>query len=180
MLSKRHLVIALTLLAGCETREPSTEAETRPPAPVVTETPPSPWRSVGGSKQVALPADEIGPALADAIATARRTADDARKRWSETPPDDRASWAIKWRATTGDGGHEFVWVEPIAWSGFRIEGRLASPPQRPLACGRGRDELVSFPADELADWVRYARADFSGKHEGGFTMEALEQSFGPP
>ncbi|MHC5113181.1 MAG: DUF2314 domain-containing protein [Planctomycetota bacterium] len=165
----RLFLVAACLLAGCEHepvvthRAPEDDAA-GPPRPM--------WVERDGSEQATVAVDD--EELADAIAEARRTAEDARRRWDLAPLHERPRWAVKWHAPTADGGHEYVWVEPMHWSLFRVEGRLASPPRRELACGRRQDELVSFPSAELADWI-YRPAH--GPHEGGFTVNVLEGRF---
>ncbi|MCP3904452.1 MAG: DUF2314 domain-containing protein [Planctomycetes bacterium] len=165
------LVVLAMLAVGCDLEPPSArEASTDD---VATNAPAPTWAQRDGSDQVAVRAGDTE--LADAIAEARRTAEGARRRWDEASSHERSLWAVKWRAPTADGHHEFVWVEPLHWSLFRIEGRLASPPRRDLACGRGRDELVSFPSDELTDWIYRPP---TGPDEGGFTVNVLERRYG--
>ena len=180
-------LLAGLLLLGCEPSEPS--------APGVAEeaieptTQPSPWRTVDGWAQIALPAGEGDPEMEAAMAEARRTAAEARRRWYHAPAGQRANWYVKWAAPTAasvsgsldgskTGGAEYVWVQPASWSAFRIEGRLASPPQSALACGKQRDEVVSFPAEQLADWLYLAEGRMNGRREGGFTVDLLEGRFG--
>jgi hypothetical protein len=84
---------------------------------------------------------------------------------------------------TADSLTEHVWVQPINWSPFRVEGVLLSKPLRPLECGRSAGELVSFPIDELADWLHYAAdpaTNPDAPFEGGFTVKTLEQTYGRP
>jgi hypothetical protein len=50
---------------------------------------------------------------------------------------------------------EHVWVRPVSWSRFRIEGRLAS-------------------------WLHLLDGTIDGRREGGFTIDLLEQRHGPP
>ena len=133
--------------------------------------------------------------LRDAAAQAQRTARTARERWLEAPPSARDHWAVKWAAplTRGDelrpGGDdapperppvEYVWVIPVSWSPWRIEGVLASTPQRRIGYVVG--DLVGFPVDELADWVHTqdgpVHSHFRGRREGGFTVRVLEREFG--
>ena len=159
----RALLLALVAVgAACETREPPPASTTPAPAPAA-DRPAGLWRTVDDSPQLAIARGADDPALAEAVARARSSAPEAQERWRDTPPDRRGGWGIKWRAPTVDEGVEYLWVEPLAWSRFRIEGRLASPPQRALACGKGQDELVGFPIEELVDWVRYERADFTAR-----------------
>jgi uncharacterized protein YegJ (DUF2314 family) len=134
------------------------------------------WRQVGGSSVVAVETGNPGGPEADlarAVAEARRTAPAARLRFLASSAEERGAWAVKWAAPTEEGGIEHVWVEPVTWSLFRIEGRLASPPLRALACGRGLDEMVGFPTAELVDWLRQPAG--AGQREGGFTADVLER-----
>jgi uncharacterized protein YegJ (DUF2314 family) len=168
---------AAVLAGGCEVE--SETPERTAVAPVTAPKPaPSAWRTIDESPQVAVPADAPDAALASARERARASMDDARTRWAAATEDERRSWAIKWAAPTVGGGVEYVWVEPLTWSTHRIEGRLASPPQHELTCGRTKDELVGFPAEELADWVHYLEGDPTGPREGGFTVDVLERRFG--
>ena len=170
MFRQLPLAVLSFALVGCIDDPPPPRGDdvaTAPPAP------PALWSEVDGSQQVVLTPDAEDEALRAAIERARDTAEDARRRWLATPPDERGEWAVKWCAPTDDGGIEYVWVEPMTWSPFRIEGRLASPPRRALACGRALDEIVGFPVEELVDWMREG-----AEREGGFTVEVLEQRYG--
>jgi uncharacterized protein YegJ (DUF2314 family) len=163
---------AAAAVAGCDRPEEPAPA----PAPITAPepAPPSAWREVDGSRIVAVAADD--ERLRAAMREARRTAPAARGRWAAMDEAGRARWAIKWAAPTVDGGREYVWMRPVAWSPFRIEGRLASPPQRMLESGRVLGDLVSFPHDELADWF----LENGAQHEGGFTLRVLDEHFGAP
>ena len=93
----------------------------------------SAWRTIDGSATAAAGAADTE--LASAIARARSTAQDARQRWATDPAANRAGWAVKWAAPTTEGGVEHVWIRPTAWSRHRIEGWLASPPQKGTEAG---------------------------------------------
>jgi hypothetical protein len=174
------LLLALAALAaGCEPPAPTTVARDEPEA--VEPAPAAPrWQRADGSLQVALPADADDEELAAAIAEAQRTADDARRRWALTRPESRRGWLVEWAAETEGEGTEFVWVEPLHWSLHRVEGRIASPPQRPLAAGRGLGDLVGFPAGELVDWIEPGPGAYGEPARGGFTVAVLEARFGRP
>jgi uncharacterized protein YegJ (DUF2314 family) len=185
-------LIALLVICGgegCETRSDPGSADVRGPEAADADAPAgNDWREIDGSPQVALPADADDEALAAAIARARATAEQARLRWRGTPPEQRRGWAIRWAAPTADGAIEYLWVEPISWSRHRIEGRLANPPQRELACGKDLDELVGFPIAQLADWIgppgEGATAAAEGESAtgeaftGGFTVRLMRQRHG--
>lgn len=170
------LLLALAALAACEPGDsgaPAAAAGRDGPT-----TMPSQWHVGEASARVGWPEDEDpGPMIA-AIAEARNTAEAAAERWRIAADQDR--WAVKWEAPTADGGVEYVWVAPLTWSAFRIEGTLASEPETELACGRGAGAIVAFPVEELADWVHYLSDDPAGTREGGFTITVLEKRFGRP
>lgn len=169
-------VAVVLAMAACE--EQPAIAPGKPP---LTPTPDgSAWRSVGGSDSIAIPTADADPELAAAIAQARSTAGEAQRRWAAEPEAARNGWAVKWAAPTAEGGVEHVWVRPTGWSRHRIEGWLANPPQVVLRCGRVQGELVSFPAEELSDWARFARGTPGDPIEGGFTIRVLETRFGRP
>ncbi|MHC4210936.1 MAG: DUF2314 domain-containing protein [Planctomycetota bacterium] len=165
-----------SLLAACEQQEPPPALE---PPPVTTADAGSSWRTLDGSDGAAVAAEANDPILAEAIDRARATAEQARRRW-QADPAGGDTWSIKWAAPTAGGGVEHVWVRPLSWSRFRIEGRLASPPQARLLCGRKAGELVSFPAEELSDWLHLLDGTTDGRREGGFTIDLLEQRHGRP
>ena len=175
------LLALLTLVAsaapGCDTR-PEQPAPQPQPAPE-PEPEPSAWRIVDESPQLALPEDFDDEVMRAAIVKARQTASDARMRWLDAPPEDLARWAIKWAAPTIESGVEHVWVVPVNWSPFRIEGHLANPPQRELECGKSLNDLVSFPIEQLVDWVHtIPRAEEPEAREGGYTIKVLEARYG--
>lgn len=170
----------LALLAGCAKREPSASAPQ--PSAVAESEPPSQWLGDAESPFVAIDSEPDEAAIAAAIRQARATADQARTRWLAASADDRARrWAVKWAAPTmsetGDGV-EHVWVCPVNWSAFRIEGVLLSEPFAQLACGKTRGEIVGFPIEEISDWMHLKSDDIRGPRDGGFTMHVLEERFG--
>lgn len=170
------VAVLLAAMAGCD-EQPAIAPAEMPLSPA----PDGPaWRRGNGSEMVATPPPDADPQLAAAITQARSTADQARRKWASTPAQARGSWAVNWAAPTVDGGVEYVWVRPTGWSQYRIEGWLANPPQAALACGRVQGELVSFPADELSDWARFAEDDPDHPVEGGFTIRLLDGRFGKP
>lgn len=168
--------LAVLAAAACERGEAPRPLD---PPPRTTPDVGSAWRTLEGSTGVAVAGTADDPALAAAIDRARASAEQARERW-RADPGRRGSWAVKWAAPTVGGDVEHVWVRPLAWSRFRIEGRLASPPQTALACGRQAGDLVSFPAEELSDWLHLLDGTVDGRREGGFTIDVLEQRHGPP
>jgi uncharacterized protein YegJ (DUF2314 family) len=147
------------------------------------------WRvdEVEGQSSIRLAIDEepLKSALDEAIAKARETADAAREQWRASPESQRDRWAVKWAAPIqGDEqAVEHVWVQPLHWSAFRIEGVLLSQPDRPLDVPSeqpNRGELVSFPAEQLSDWVRYHTLDPAGPRDGGYTIDVIEHHAGRP
>ncbi len=168
-------ILILSLAAGCERDAPLPVVA----PPVTPEQSDSPWRTAEDSTLLAVPAEQAA-ALSRAIDLARASAADASELWAAADPRARGRWAVKWEAPTADRSLEYVWVRPLSWDRHRIEGVLASPPQRPLQCDRVAGELVAFPVSELADWVHYVDGSPDGRREGGFTIDALEARFGQP
>ena len=175
----RAAVMGLTLIhlvSGCEERDPSPDSSgvrAATTAPAATN-----WRTIDGSSQIAVPQESPPADLENAIGEARSTMGDARLRWQQASEEQRRHWAVKWKATTTDGGLEFLWVRPLSWSRFRVEGELANPPQRPLATGAGLGDVVSFPMEDAVDWVHFIEGDPNGRREGGFTMDLFDAGGG--
>ncbi len=169
----------LMLNCGCERTADQPQAES-PPAVLA----PSPWRESGDSWQIALKRDLDQPELADAIAQAQATMDEAREQWLVTSSADRTNWAVQWAAPavteTGAETTEHVWVQPLHWSPFRVEGVLLSEPLTELVAGKSRGELVGFSSEEVTDWVHFVTGDREGERHGGFTIDALQKRFGSP
>ncbi len=187
LILRSWIVITLTSLliafGGCsETDVPPSET-TRRPVQLQEESKPSPWQIIDGSAQIALANETEDAELADAIAKAQASADEARKHWQSATNDERYQWAIKWAAPTIDGEVEHIWIKPITnWSKFRIEGKLANQPLAELACDKTLGQAVSFPIEELSDWVQIISGtnDDEALQKGGFTIKLLEQRFGEP
>jgi uncharacterized protein YegJ (DUF2314 family) len=167
-----------TFLSGCADQR---ESE---PSPHEARPRPSQWSQQNGSHVVAVPGEARDAQLAAAIAQARATAPDARLRWLGSSPEERQRWAVKWAAPTTGDSIEHVWVRPVNWTRFRIEGVLATQPINELAGGKSLGELVSFPIDELSDWALFASSNggmnFQRTIDGGFTMRLLEERYGRP
>jgi len=156
----------------------------------------SPWRERENSITIAV-SDEADAELAAAIRQAQATAEQARLCWEQaSSPAERERWAVKWAARLApaidDEGTsaaappsdapliEHVWVRPLNWSPFRIEGILATAPLGELESGKRLGDLVSFPIEELSDWVYFLADDDDAAFEGGFTIKALQQRYGEP
>lgn len=186
MILRSWTVISLASLlvatCGCsESEDTPVEAIARP-AQLQNQAKPSPWQIINGAARIALVSETNDQELADAIAQAQSSADEARKRWQNATNQQRNQWAIKWAAPTVDGNIEHVWVKPIlAWSKFRIEGKLANQPLAELACDKTLGQSVSFPIEELSDWVFMTEgSDDEALREGGFTIKLLKQRYGKP
>lgn len=167
--------LALNVIGGCAEEPPPAKAQP-------TEVKSSAWKSANGATVVSAD-DASDESLRAAIEQARKTAETARARWTQADDADRAHWAIKWAAPTFDQRIEYVWVRPVNWSPFRIEGVLMSQPVAELECGKREGELVSFAIEELADWVHSFDSPphvGEGEFEGGFTVRVLEERFGKP
>lgn len=159
----------LLIATGCG------ERDAEAPAPVVSAPeppPPSDWRQLPETVVLELSADDRD-ALAEAAERARAAAPLARDRFQPAAPGETDEWfVLAALAVEGGDGVETVWLAVDAWSEHRIEGRLASPPSRPLRSARELGDPVAIPAGELLDWLHRPRD--SRVEEGGFTLEALE------
>lgn len=162
-------------LRGCAEDEPTSTPE--------QSAKPSAWHVENGSAVIAVDEEHKDELLA-AIREAQSTAEQARSRFNAASAEDRKRWWVKWAASKVDDEIEHVWVQPLVWSPFRIEGVLLSKPTGELACGKSDGDLVSFPVEELTDWIHFtgesAHPSLREPHEGGFTLQALESTFGPP
>jgi uncharacterized protein YegJ (DUF2314 family) len=179
------VVMGLAALNGCENGDSQlTDSPTVAP-------PESPWRvgEVNGerSARLAIERDDLRDQLEAAAERARQTANEAREQWRKTAESQRHRWAVKWAAPVinDEDAFEHVWVRPMHWSRFRIEGMLLSAPDRPLdAAGSSGDspmrgDIVSFPVEELSDWVRWHADNADAERDGGFTIDVLERAVGP-
>jgi uncharacterized protein YegJ (DUF2314 family) len=178
-------MVMAALTIGCDDHV-SRIAQDSPPV----ETRVAQWRvhEVNGNRSVriAVEHEAAHELLAAAVEQARQTADEAREQWRHSPESHRHHWAVKWAAPVSDdaGAVEHVWVCPLHWSQFRVEGVLLSEPDRPLEISSGSGhatavgDIVSFPADELSDWVRWRIGQPNGERDGGFTIDALERIAG--
>ena len=172
------------LLCSCDRQQP----QSPPAATTQASTRPSLWRTLESASPVAVvsPGDELK--LRAAIEQARSSAEQARQKWFYASADDRPRWAVKWAAPlVGKPADqtEHVCVAPVHWSPFRIEGVLASTPVKDLACGKHLGDLVSFPVEEISDWIHFttqpaSAAELSSPHEGGFTLQLLSEQYGTP
>ncbi len=173
-LSAAIAAFALAAAAGCG------EAPTPPAEPVAEApptAPPSDWRQLPESVVLELAEADL-EAFGRAAARARSAAADARDRFEPAAPGEPDAWFVLVALPIADGeGAETVWVAVDRWGEHRIEGRLASPPTRPLRAARELGDPVAFPAEELLDWLH--RPAGSRVEEGGFTLDALEARRGP-
>jgi uncharacterized protein YegJ (DUF2314 family) len=180
------LVAMISAQLGCEDGD-SRLTESTPAAAL----PESPWRvgEVNGERSARLPIerDDLRKELEAAAERAQQTVNEAREQWRKTPESQRHRWAVKWAAPVAEDENavEHVWVRPMHWSHFRIEGALLSAPDRSLdAAGSSGDsptrgDIVSFPVEELSDWVRWHADNANAERDGGFTIDVLEQAAGP-
>ena len=172
--------VLATSLAACD-RSPAPSAETAPRSNIRAV---SNYRSINGSEPVAVVEDPARSAIDTAIAEARQSIDPARQRWAQADEAERRRWLVKWAgplradssAENAPAEVEHVWVLPINWSAFRIEGVLISMPVAELDCGKNQNDLVSFTADELSDWVVLSAANPRVPEQGGFTIRSLEKA----
>lgn len=171
------------LLAACEHAPPDRATPTTSPETPVRS--PVLWKHLNEATVVAVNDQSIENALVEATRQAQQSLEDARKRWAVAKPAERSLWAVKWAAplridpdSRSPRTIEYVWVQPVNWSPFRIEGVLLSTPTSPLDCGRSRGEIVGFPIDELTDWMHVASEAPDAAFEGGFSVKVLEARYG--
>lgn len=167
------IAVSIYTLTACDDSGDAPTRTTAQPAPAIDTGPP--WHEVGKSHVLAADAPQRSPALAEAIEKARATMDQARIRWSQADADERRRWAVKWAAPLESGAVEYLWVTPEHWSPFRVEGVLLNDPVHALLDGAQRGDSVSFPAEELCDWMRLPKQSDGGPIEGGFTNAALTE-----
>ncbi len=172
---KRMILAGVLLIAGCEQDDPIT-----PPPP--TTAPPATrptWTNREGER---LAHGELTDSLRAAIEAARKSLNRARLAWASA--EDRDSWALKWETRTGPDRLtiEHLWVIPVTWTEYRVEGVLASLPLQEF--DRKPGDLVSFDSDEILDWVHTldgpAATHLSGQREGGYTVDELRNRYGVP
>jgi hypothetical protein len=192
-----RIALLWTFLASALTACEPTQPEPPPPAsaPERETRRPDLWTHIKGATVVAVNDPDLQRDLAKASASAQATLNDARQRWAVSKPGERTLWAVKWAAPlapppSSDPAHdaggnvekrgtdEHVWVRPLNWSAFRIEGVLLSDPTSTLECRRTRGEIVSFPIEEVSDWVHFASEAPESAFEGGYTMKVLEEKYG--
>jgi len=158
-------------LSGC-----IDEVEPTAPAPSQSVSVETPWHTHNGQSAIAVASDTDQVLLEQAAAQARATVDEARTQWLATPEVQRGNWAIKWAIELENGSIEHVWVQPLHWSAFRIEGLLLSDVLTESDDAYTRGQLVSFPVEQLTDWVYQS----NGERRGGYSMRVLEDQYGQP
>ena len=170
---------SLAPFAGCEQSEPALPPD-QPPLEAPAAAPQTAWRNVNDSLQVAVEVAGDEEQLVKAIAQAKSTLEQARQRWQRSGEIERRKFAVKWRAETDSGGLEHLWVRPVTWSAFRIEGSLLSPPTTTLLSGKVAGDFVSFPIEDVSDWVYLYSGDPDGRRDGGYTLDVISRQFGQP
>jgi len=174
------------MLVGCERDSASTQRDGSGDADERDVTTPARhWQSSNtGAFLIAVRDEAIMTELEEASRQARESAEEARLRWTDAVLSERRSqWMVKWSAPVSwrdESGEtvEHVWMRPVEWSPFRIEGVLLSSPRADIGAIEG--ELVSFPVEQVSDWVHIAEVNGAQTREGGFTLEVLEKHFGMP
>lgn len=165
-------IVLSMLLFCCDNTSNDAQTPQKSDAAATEATGPN-WTQHGDSVVAASPSPANNAALAEAIEHARSTVDDARNRWTHADAEDRSNWAVKWAAPLSNGAVEYLWVRPEHWSKFRIEGVLLNEPVHELVSGAVRGDRVSFPAEQLVDWVHIIRSGEFETREGGFTVDVL-------
>jgi uncharacterized protein YegJ (DUF2314 family) len=180
---KSMSLLILVSLGACACDRTSSAPESSK-APVAR--PASVYQSIAGSEPIAVAGADDEGFLQAAAAEARKTMDEARARWTAANDTARRRWFVKWAApisqaqaethlTSSDdpSGVEHVWVMPVNWSPFRLEGVLISAPVHDLQCGKHQNDLVNFPVEECSDWL-YRHDEPGSTFDGGYTIKALQ------
>ena len=170
-------VFLIVILTGCEPGDDPNQATIFVP---VQPKLPEAWHALENALVVSLSEEALDDELRAAMDVALASVDQERENWLKSSEEQKQRWAIKWGASTADSRIEYVWVRPLAWSQHRIEGVLANSPLNELTCGKILGDLVSFPVEEMADWISFLHDDFSGPYEGGYTLEILTERYGTP
>lgn len=139
------------------------------------------WLGDNDSYAIGIEDEKIQTELDNAAIRARETAREASKRWQQANPMQQENWLIKWAApikAQESKKNEYVWVKPIEWSPFRVEGILVTSPAGEIGFREG--DLVAFPVEELYDWIYKIEGTMDGPRQGGFTVDILEKHFGTP
>ena len=131
----------------------------------------SPWQPHDAT-HVLREQSEFSELMQEAIARAHETAVTAQREWRTATPEEAERWMIKWAAPTLDDTVEYLWVRPLVWTDFRIEGILLNTPVRETGYDAGG--MVGFPIEEMADWVYLIDGDMSSARRGGFTIDVLQ------
>lgn len=139
--------------------------------------PPPPTPSNIAAHASTLPIDlpnllVIDPADTDllaAIAAARDTLEGTRHRWLHATQLERRQYFIKFSHPLPDGRSEHLWLHPLHWSPFRIEGRLVSRPR--LARDLQPGHLVETTRESIIDWL----IQLPDRTDGGYTSAVLRQ-----
>lgn len=167
------LLCGLPMLGACERTSPGDDAPSNGTA--VTNA----WERDSVSSHIVLTKDAANE-LSASIEAAQASANQARQQFLDAMPHDRLRFAVLWMSPTVDGAREFVWVRPLEWSPFRIEGVMLSEPTAALESGTVKGELASFAIEELADWVILDAKRPGHAVEGATTLRELEQRIGTP
>jgi len=186
MTNAARFIVALATLASIGACDDNASSPSFSPAPAPASPPEtsSRWTPLGPSEfAVGLDAPDAVRRVELAMAEARRTLDDARRRWDHdriTRADAPITWLLKWRTPVGENEFESLWIAPERWNEFRVEGRLVSTPVRTDVLERRANDLVNVPAEEIVDWLRIEETTTGVQREGAFTERVLREIYGDP
>jgi uncharacterized protein YegJ (DUF2314 family) len=142
---------------------------------------PSAWvRDGDGRSAHVVLTNEAVDELSDSIEEAQKSAPQAQQQFATALPHERLRFLVLWMAPTADGSREFVWVRPVTWSPFRIEGELLSQPTAPLEAGSTAGDSISFPIEQLADWIIFESSRPGQPAQGAATLSEIEKRVGTP
>lgn len=102
------------------------------------------------------------PAIAEAIALARKTLPQFMERWQANEPQD-TGYALK--VAIGDqNGIEHLWVSQLQRRDGRIYGLVDTRPMRVRSLAAG--QRIEVRADSVIDWMYFRRGRIVGNHTG--------------
>lgn len=118
------------------------------------------WLSPRAAAQNRDPANH--PAIAEAVARARKTLPEFMERWQANEPQD-TGYALK--VAIGDqNGIEHLWVSQLQRRDGRIYGLIDTKPLRVRSLAAG--QRIEVRADSIIDWMYFRRGRIVGNHTG--------------
>ncbi|MEO5716493.1 MAG: DUF2314 domain-containing protein [Luteolibacter sp.] len=109
------------------------------------------------------------PEMNAAIAEAKRTTDSFLKILSDPKSKQTDFSAKRPYPTKGNSGYEHIWISNLSYDGKLLHGNISDEPLN--IPNLKFDEAVSFPPDELSDWMYME----DKKVVGGYTVHVARK-----